>query len=169
VKTDANTEVRLAEFASLRQEVNQRSITQQALIALNLTVAGTISGLVVAGTCREKLFLAVSFASTTFGLLWLDHHLSIHQIADYIKSELWSWDPSWEHHARKKHKPPWWQAIYLFAIMLTFVGISAVALAIAMADTTGGFRALWWGGALLVLISGSVFSVVFLRGPAQLK
>ena len=168
---EANQDVRLAEFASLRQEVGQRTTIQQGLIALNLTVAGTISGLVVAGTGREKLLLVVAFASSIFGLLWLDHHLNIHQIAEYIKDKLWSWDPSWENHIRERPKPRWWRATYLIVTILSFVGVSAVALVIAASDIAGnsGLTVLWWLGVVLAAVTGFAFLVVFFQGQARLK
>jgi|SRR5664279_827988 len=166
---DASDAVRLAEFNSLHQEIGQRSTIQQALVALSLTVATSVSGLVAAGSSREELFLAVPFASCTFGLLWLDHHLSIHQIGSYLDRDVCRWQPSWESHVRSQPKPGWWRAIYLVAMMLAFLGVAVAAVVIAAADVSGRARILWWGATGLTLFCTLAFLVVFLSGPGRLK
>jgi hypothetical protein len=86
--------VRLAEFAGLRSEILQRTQQQQALIALDLTVVGTIAGFVISGRAQDQILLVAAIISGMLGLLWLDHHMTITRIGLYIRDELWHWQPS---------------------------------------------------------------------------
>lgn len=65
-------EIRLAEFAALRQETGQRAALQQALVALNITVAGVITGFVVSDRADQALFVVVSLTAGVLGLLWIE-------------------------------------------------------------------------------------------------
>lgn len=161
VPAPSSDEARLAEFASLRAEIGQRTATQQALIALNLTIAGTVSGIVAAGHGTPRLLLVVVFASSTFGVLWLDHHLAIHQIARYVKYELWIWEPSWERYLRAQPRPIWWQVFFGVAIVLAFVGVAAAAVVIAAGDVAGVMRALWWIGVTVTVLTLAGFGAGF--------
>jgi hypothetical protein len=165
----ADAEVRLTEFQSLRQEIRQRTSVQQALIGLNLTVAASISGLIAAGNGREELFLVLVFTSCTFGLFWLDHHLNIDLIGQYINKELWQWQPSWEGHIRSVAKPLWWQGAYLFAVMFTFLGIAIAGLALSFPNLPGCAPLLWGAGVGVTIFSAGAFLRLFLFGPGQLK
>jgi hypothetical protein len=169
--SNADQEVRLTEFAHLRNEIGHRTTTQQALIALNLTVCGTITGFVAAEKAPDALLLAIVYISSAFGILWLDHHLAIHQIASYIERELWHWRPSWEIHLRNQEKPFWWRAFFMTAIVLVFAGVAATA-AISVRDDlqrSTALQVIWWVG---VMISGMIFTAfiaVFSLGSARLK
>ena len=165
----ATDEVRLAEYASLRQEANQRAAIQQALVALNLTVAAAITGFVASDTDRQELFVVVALASSTFGLLWLDHHLNIHEIAGYVKDELWIWEPSWERYIRDHEKPRWWKIVYVAALMFVFVAVAVGALIISCGDADWPIAILWWLGVGLTAITTGAFFALFLRGPARVK
>lgn len=166
---DATDEVRLAEFSGLRQEIGQRTAIQQALVALNLTVATSISGFVASGNSGGVLFLALVFASCTFGLLWLDHHLSIHQIGSYLETEVWRWEPSWQDNNRTHPKPAWWRAVYFLSIFLAFIGVAVTAIALAATNLPGQTRVLWWIGIGFTLLCSLAFLVALLSGPARLK
>lgn len=166
---DATDEVRLAEFSGLRQEIGQRTAIQQALVALNLTVATSISGFVASGNSGGVIFLALVFASCTFGLLWLDHHLSIHQIGSYLETEVWRWEPSWQDNNRTHPKPAWWRAVYFLSIFLAFIGVAVTAIALAATNLPGQTRVLWWVGIGFTLLCSLAFLVALLSGPARLK
>jgi hypothetical protein len=168
----ADQEVRLAEFAHLRNEIGQRTTIQQALIALNLTVCGTVMGFVAAEKAPDSLLLAIIYISSTFGILWLDHHLAIHQIARYIERELWDWRPSWEDHLRSEKKPLWWRAIFVLAMILVFAGVSATAAVSVRDDLQGASTALqviWWAGVAITAITFAAFAATFSLEPARLK
>lgn len=165
----ASDEVRLAEYASLRHELNQRSTIQQALVALNLTVAGTVTGFVVSGHDLQELFLIVALTSSTLGLLWLDHHLSIHQIARYVRNELWKWEPSWERHICDQEKSRLWQVVYVSAVTLVFLVVAAAALAACWDSIHGPLRVLRGVALGLTAFSTIAFIVTFLRGSGRVK
>ncbi len=170
MSTIANEEVRLAEFARLRAEIDQRTAIQQALIALNLTVAGTVTGIVAGGSAPEGLLLAIVFISCTFGILWLDHHLAIHQIAGYIESELWNWHPSWESYIRDKPKPIWWRIFFMLAIGLAFGGVAGAAAVAVKSDLSATVLCvMWWVGVALTTLTITAFLLIFSWGPARLK
>lgn len=164
----ATEKVRLAEYASLRQETSQRAAIQQALVALNLTVAGTVTGVVVSGTGHEELFVLVALAASTFGLLWLNHHLSILQIATYVMEELWLWAPSWERYLRDHEKPLWWQRVYRIVMALVFIGVAAAALVIS-SGVGGAVGFIWWVGVGLTALTTFSFIALFVRGPGTAK
>jgi hypothetical protein len=171
VPTAADKEVRLAEFAQLRNEIGQRTTIQQALIALNLTVCGTVTGFVSADKAPGSLLLAIVYISSTFGVLWLDHHLAIHQIASYVEQRLWNWTPSWEAYLQSK-QPLWWRLIFMFAIALAFVGIAATAAVSVRDDLEGAGTALqmiWWVGVALTAMLFVAFVAVFWTGSDRLK
>lgn len=165
----ATDDVRLAEFSALRSEIGQRTGIQQALIALNLTVAGTVGGIVASGQGHGRLFLVVMFVSATFGILWLDHHLAIHQIGSYIDEKLWAWLPSWERHLRERPKPLWWRLFFMAAIVLAFVGVAITAGVAATRDLDGLLWVLWAIGMVMAVVLFIAFIGVFSWGPARLK
>jgi hypothetical protein len=169
VGAGASDEVRLAEFASLRQEIGQRSTAQQALLALNVTIAGTVAGFALSGSGREELFVIVAFASSTFGLIWLDHHASIHQLAAYISDELWVWEPSWESYNRRDGKPQWWQVIYVASLALVFEGIAIAAVVISGAAVHGLLRIIWWIAIGLTGVACCSFAAHLVRGDGRAK
>jgi hypothetical protein len=166
----ADRDVRLAEFERLRAEIDHRTAIQQALIALNVTVAGTILGFVAAEKAPDSLLLAIVFISNTFGILWLDHHLAIHQIAGYIKNELWDWQPSWESYLDNDKKPLWWRVFFMFAIIMVFVGVAfTAAVAVKSNLHQCALVWVWWIGAMITAVSLITFVAVFSMGPARLK
>lgn len=168
----ADQEVRLAEFAQLRNEIGQRTAIQQALIALNLTVCGTVTGFVAAEKAPDSLLLAIVYISCTFGILWLDHHLAIHQIASYVERELWDWRPSWEDYLRRRKKPLWWRLIFMLAIALAFAGVAATAAISVRGDLEGAgttLQVIWWVGVAITAMIFAAFVAVFSLGSARLK
>jgi hypothetical protein len=166
----ADKEVRLAEYERLRAEIDRRTAIQQALIALNVTVAGTILGFVAAEKAPNGLLLAIVFISNTFGILWLDHHLAIHQIGDYIKKELWDWRPSWERYLDRDKKPVWWRAFFMFAMVMAFTGVAAAAAVAAKAHLHQcALVGVWWIGTAITTASFVTYVAVFSSGRARLK
>jgi hypothetical protein len=134
--------VRLAEFQALRAEIERRSNAQQALLALNLTVSGSLAGIVASDGLDQRLLIVVAFASATFGVLWLDNHLAIKELGIYIRDELWMWAPSWEQSVNDL-RPGWWRLFFAAAVMLSFVGVS-LAAAIAVAGQFHGYLLVLW-------------------------
>lgn len=166
---EASQDVRLAEFAALRQGMAQRAAQEHALIGLNLTALGTIVGFVVTQKAGEELLLVVPLVSSTLGLLWLDHHTNIHRAAAYIRDHLWEWTPSWEKHLVTRHHSRWRAFIFWSSIGLVFAAVPVAALVIGWppADGRSGVYVLWGLGAALTALYLVAFTHTVFAGVRQ--
>jgi hypothetical protein len=155
--------VRLAEYAELKSAIGRREVVQHALMALNLTAVGTVSGFVVSADASTDLLLVLSVISPILGLVWLDHDRNIDRMTRYLRDELWIWQPSWERRIREKLLPLWLSAAYWSAYFLTFFGASAAALGLAWPEGSGraGEWLLWSLGAALSAIYAVLFAYAF--------
>lgn len=156
---DAPQDVRLAEFASLRQGMDHRAGQQQALVGLNLTALGTIGGLVVTQKTGEELLLIAALVSPTLGLLWLDHHTNIQREGEYIREQLWRWKPSWESYFLARHHSRWKGVVFWTAIGLLFAAVPVGALVAELPDqdASSSVLLLWPIGAALTVLYVLVF------------
>jgi hypothetical protein len=82
---DASTEIALAEFQKLRDEVTSRNQLMTTLVVAELTALGT--GISVFEAAPDVL-LALAGVSCFLWLLWLDHAQQVHRIASYIELSL---------------------------------------------------------------------------------
>jgi hypothetical protein len=157
----APQDVRLAEFAVLRQEIAQRTSLQHALMVLNLTAAATVAGLVLGRNADRSLILVVPFLSSALGLLWCGHHVDIARIGAYIRFELWDWVPSWEHWISQRPHAGRWATASWSAIALPFCGIPAGALAIGLPLHRDSFAIwmLWAAGASTTIFTTIRFAI----------
>jgi len=148
----ADQAVMLAEFSALRAEILQRTQQQQALVALDLTVVGTIAGFVISGRADPELLLVAAVISAMMGLLWLDHHISIMRMGRYI-DELWRWTPSWEAFLREERHEVSWQIVFWSAIVTVFLGGSVACLVVGHpgGHANAALWVLWAAGVLLAL------------------
>jgi hypothetical protein len=135
-------------------------------MALNLTAVGTLVSFVVANRAPKELLLVVPVVAPTLGLLWLDHHINIHRIAAYVRTDLWAWEPSWEQHLLDRPMPRWWAAVYWVANFLVFFGASASSLVIGWPGAHGsaGLWLLWLAGASLTILYAGAFAYAVLGG-----
>jgi hypothetical protein len=161
-------DVRLAEYAALRAEIAQRSSFQQALIALNLTALATIAGLVVSNHAAKGLLLFVPVISSTFGLLWLDHHRNIDLIATYTREELWRWTPSWEDWFAQR-RAPIKDVVYFLAVGLVYGGAAGTCLGVGWPSSRAGAGQwlLAGAGVLLFVMFLLAYLTVTIRGPSH--
>jgi hypothetical protein len=160
--------VRLAEFAVLRDEMGHRAGSQQALMALNLTLVATIVGFVVTKKADDELLLVVPIVSPALGIRWLDHDRYIHLAAGYIRNCLWDkfdvTDPStsWESYLSEEGTPKLWQVISWGSTFLLFLAVSLAALFLAFptqADSASpGLWILWGFGCMLSVAYGTAFA-----------
>jgi hypothetical protein len=79
----------LAEYESLRGEIERRSNVQQAVVVLNL--AGVVAAAGIVAKIHEpvgRMAFLLTFPMLSYALarLWLDHHGSIGGIGSYIRS-----------------------------------------------------------------------------------
>jgi hypothetical protein len=82
---DVAISVYLAEYESLRREIEMRATLSSSLVALELSALGI--GL-VAATNLIDLYAGLAFLSTILWLFWLDHTEQIWKLACYISLEL---------------------------------------------------------------------------------
>lgn len=73
--------VYIAEYESLRREIETRATLSSSLVALELSALGI--GLVAAGN-QLDLYVGLAFLSTILWLFWLDHTEQIWKLATYI-------------------------------------------------------------------------------------
>jgi hypothetical protein len=78
----------LAEFSALRQEIEQRSNAQLALVTLNLTAVGAIGSFAIPKSEYSDLLILLAFICPSIGMLWVDHAFTIENIGDYIRDSL---------------------------------------------------------------------------------
>jgi len=78
-------ELLLAEVASMRAEILNRSTAQTAIAGLHLTIVGTILGVILNHPEWRDLRLLVAFVSPLLGLLYLDHHETIARLSSRIE------------------------------------------------------------------------------------
>jgi hypothetical protein len=142
----APTEVRLAEYAALRQEIQNRSGLQQTLLGLNVTAIAAIGGLVLSRRVSPAILLVLPPIVLTLGFLWVDHDRVIHDLARYIRTQLWTWTPSWQQEHGRGHSPLW----FWTPIGFVWFGPSIAALVASPGSTH--LRALWWLWASDVLL-----------------
>lgn len=150
--------VRLAEFAALRTEIQERSSRQQTLLGLALTATAVVGGAVLARHARTGALLVLPAVCIPLGLLWLDHALNIDTVASYIREKLWIWTPSWEEHIRGS-SPRWQVGAFMLPILMVFGGPAVIALVASSSQLRTSRAALWVGDVLLT----AAFAISSLR------
>lgn len=85
---ERSIEIALAEFSALRKEIGERAGAQDRYIALGLTLASTIGGVVVTHTSTRPLLLVPLLVGPLLGLLFLDHAFTVDALGNYIRLEL---------------------------------------------------------------------------------
>jgi hypothetical protein len=162
----APTDVRLAEYAALREEIQSRSGLQQTLIGVNITAIGALGGVVLSTETPPSALLLLPPICSTLGFLWLDHHGTIMQIGRYIGDKLWIWQPSWQNVHGRDRKPIWFWLPY----GLIWTGPSIAALiAVPVASHLHSLWWLWAVDAALVLAFFAIFVNRAIRDTRQLR
>lgn len=120
--------VRLAEYASLRAEIDRRSNVQWNALALQITTAGTIAGFAITKVSIVAILLLIPFTSYTLGSRYLLHHFQIKLISRYVRDSLSPRLPGlhWEvwKSAEIRHDTG-----VLHPVRLAFEGVAVIALA----------------------------------------
>lgn len=122
----------LAEFAALREEIQERVRAQQQLLTVQLTLAGTVFGFALSQHGMTALLLIVPFSSYLLCGRLVAQHFGTVRVARYIREELSARVPGglgWEEWLEGQHKRrPHFLGLDL-PLLLTFVGASLLALA----------------------------------------
>src|SRR4051812_28289738 len=116
----------LAEFVSLRAEIERRSGEQHTLLTTQLTFAGAVLGFILASPDRILLSLALPSVSYALSARFMANELGIRKLALYIREELDTRIPGglgWEKWA-VAHPAKHSTALWVFPLAFTFPGSS---------------------------------------------
>jgi hypothetical protein len=151
------SDAQLKQCEVLWAEIARRSNAQQALIALNVTVTGTVGGIVVTGRAGSILLVVLAVVSPVLGLLWVDHARNIGEIARFIR-ENWKWGLSWEQHSEDTKEADRRRFWFFVAAMTIVFAVPALAGLVASVSHLSGFEIAGWMAALVLT---ALFSVGF--------
>ncbi|MDQ3983098.1 MAG: hypothetical protein M3271_10510 [Actinomycetota bacterium] len=84
----ARVDAALAEFNAIRQEIADRSTTQNTLINLNLTAVAGLVSIIATQEVNESLLLLLCPICAALGMLWADHAQTIGDLGTYVNEEL---------------------------------------------------------------------------------
>ena len=83
-------EIAMGEFKALREEIDNRSLSQQALVGLNLTAFGGLFAFVGGNLVEHGWFLLLlAYVCPVLAWLWLYHTEFIELIAKYLRTRAW--------------------------------------------------------------------------------
>jgi hypothetical protein len=152
----------LAEFAALRQEIDQRAERQYKILAMQLTTAGAVFGFALAAPSRTTVLLVIPFSSYLLcSYLSSQARWTVH-IAKYMRTNLDRRVPGgfgWEgwlvtnpYPGKRLHG--------VLRMLLAFPGASAIALASTAEPILGkglngplGLAVIWVIGVIAALLS----------------
>lgn len=122
----------MAEFAALREEIQDRVKAQQQMLSLQLTLTGAIFGFAVTRPGMTALLLIVPFGSYLLCGRLVAQHFGTLRVAAYIKDELSGRVPGglgWERwlEDRQRRRPHFLGST--LPLLFTFTGASVLALA----------------------------------------
>ena len=167
---DNKVESWLSEFRALRDEIQNRSRVQQALVALNMSALATILG--IAFSLPEwwdpSILLVIPFLSSLLSLLYLNHDFTIATLGHYIRdrirpklceltgdAEIMGWE-LWIRDVPRKSKIPREMAFHLAAPVLYIAPcIIALKATYDIAFSTEGYmlRTTWIAGLILAALN----------------
>lgn len=85
---EAKTEAMMAEYSTLRDEINRRANIQWNVVALQVTSVGVISSLAISSASHVALLLLLPLTSCVLGSRYILHDYHIKLIGDYISGSL---------------------------------------------------------------------------------
>src|SRR5262249_4052830 len=80
--------VLLAQFNACRAEIQARSSSQAAIVNLNITAIGVVSGFYFGYHADPRVLLVIPFLSPMLGIIWADHAINIGNIGRFIQNRL---------------------------------------------------------------------------------
>jgi hypothetical protein len=132
----------LAEFAALRDEIQERVKAQGQMLSLQLTLSGAVFGFAISRAGMTALLLIVPFSSYLLCGRLVAQHVGTLRVAQYIREELSRQVPGglcWEEWLRRQVRRPHFLGSAL-PLLLTFVGASVLALGWATGYVFGRAR-----------------------------
>lgn len=161
------TEVSLAEYKALRDELLGIRQIQTAVLTAALTILAAVGGVALTKKGgRVEILLVLPFVLSGLGVIIIQCAAGVTLIGDYIRTELWTGItvnasarlPSWEVFleevrcdARKRYR-----FSVIIAPLLILAAPSWASLGITYRDAVNHLWPLWWGGVLAVGLSGAV-------------
>ena len=96
---EGSVTVGLAEFASLKNEIQHRASAQLTLLSLDITAVGAIGGISLSQH-QPAIVLFMAILCPALGIFYLDHDRHIRTLGAHIRDSLWPrigrGIPSWE-------------------------------------------------------------------------
>lgn len=175
VTRELQSPVRLAEFSSLRTEMDRRANVQWNVFALQITSAGAIAGVAITSTSNYAILLLIPFSSYMLGGRYIlhDFHLKLIQkyIDDFLSPQLGGelgWG-IWKARITSRTQPsPWrgvvtWDAVHPTRLafegvaLLASVGAAAAVIYVWTSKSPGwytasGFAVVWIVGLALIFL-----------------
>jgi hypothetical protein len=167
--TAVRVEVLLAEFNSLKTEIQSRSDRQNSVIALNLTVIGAIAGLFYSRASDPKVFFVIPVLCPMLGMIYIDHVINIGHIGRFIQNVI---KPQLAHTVSLKDLPDYEvyvrtlesrRVLRIFVlgipILLMFAGVPLAALVLPFLVAKPPARDIIFAGPAVL---GATFIAIFL-------
>jgi hypothetical protein len=155
------TSLLIAEFTALRDQLQHLSTAGQAIVALHLTVVGSIAGIVLTDNAGNQLLLLVPAVASPLALLYADVAGRMRMTADYIDQHLrpiaveYGQDDRlmrWEEFNVAREAKAGKIAPRGLAIWVLFPGASVAALVAAVGGMTTGWLWVAWAVALVLVV-----------------
>jgi hypothetical protein len=136
---------KLAEFTSLRAEMDRRANVQWNVFALQITSVGAIAGLAITSTSNYAILLLIPCSSYMLGGRYILHDFHVKLIQKYISDSLspqlggeLRWD-TWKAEMISRTQPRSWRGVVTWdAAHPTRLAFEGVALLVARhAESTG--------------------------------
>jgi hypothetical protein len=165
--SEMNQTAALAEFAAMRAEIVARQGFQHTLMALNLTISGTVFGFAFTQSGRLLILLVLPYTTFMTCGRYISHDYGIEQIGQYIREGL---SPrvrgglGWEEHIKLHRVSPGRRLFFgLDPLFIGFPGVALAALAFGAYPLVKSLRnfsvqdgllsSAWLAGLLLVGLS----------------
>ncbi|MEV6971334.1 hypothetical protein AB0M47_40180 [Hamadaea sp. NPDC051192] len=136
----------LAEYVSLRQEIESRASRQQSLFVLHVTTAGAVFSFALTGGGRSAFLLILPITSYLYCARYVMLHHGTQNIAEYIRDVLSPIVPGglgWEAwHARRPKRLP--LLAWTHPSFITFPGVAALALVWTIPTVFTGWQSSAW-------------------------
>jgi hypothetical protein len=135
------SQVMLAEYSALRAEIDRRANVQWNVLALQVTSAGAVAGLVLSTSSDPALLLIVPLFSYMFGSRYILHDFHIKLIQQYFRDSLssrlqgslqwerWKADTLSTAREARRFRVTGWNVVH--PTRLAFEGVAALALTAA--------------------------------------
>ncbi len=160
--TDGATEVLLAEFNALRNEVLGIRQIQTAVFTAALTILAAVGSFALAKkNGRIEVLLVLPYVLSGLGVIELQCAVGVANVGKYIREELWSRmptdrsakTPSWEHFIDRTRGNTIAYRLSTLATPALILWVPSVAsLAITHRQAVTALWPLWWGGFLATVL-----------------